>query len=312
MAVAFASAPTLDPQHRAMPGLSDESKDLPPIPSTSMAAAEDGSNRPGLFKRVTTKLRSPTQSWAHSASNPNPLLPVAEDAAEEPASKHKRKFSFRMPSLPAPQAVARPPATLENAWTSPEQREAALRACGLIPAQPKPLRDLHGYRLPLSEQEDHLDREWALLPADGERMTADGESEAERIKEAWLKKNTDAAPPPPAPPARSDSLLTRIRSLSPSPVDAPVQPSSPPKSPPRTRRQSPQPPPPAPAAAPRTHERKESMKPDFSKDPNVARLMQAMQGYKPENYRPPPRRKPTMPNSTQRYESDSDSDAGSN
>lgn len=267
-------------------------KDLPPLPPTS--PGEDPSNRPGLFKRVTTKLRSPSQSWAHahSASSPVVVPPPPEDAPDEPAGKHRRKFSFRMPSLPAPQAVARQPATLENAWTSPEQREAALRASGLVPAQPKPLRDTHGYKLPLSQQEEQLDREWALLPPDSSRMTAEGESEAERIKEAWLKKNAEASAAP-----------------------ASARPQSPPRSPPRARPSPPPPPPQSPPVAappmqiPRSPERKEGMRPEFSKDPNVARLMQAMQGYKPENYRPPPKQKPTMPNSAQRYESDSDSDS---
>ncbi|EKM53119.1 uncharacterized protein PHACADRAFT_259292 [Phanerochaete carnosa HHB-10118-sp] len=261
------------------------SKDLPPLPQAS--PDEDVSNRPGLFKRVTTKLRSPSQSWAHPSSPAHAQSPF-EDIPEEPNQKHKRKFSLRMPSLPAPQTVVKPAATLENSWTSPEKREAALRACGLVPAQPKPLRDAHGYKLPLSEQEERLDRDWALLPPDGSRMTAEGESEAERIKEAWLKRNAEAS----APSAR---------------------PQSPPKTPPRTR-QSP-PPLPAGAAPPQrsasSPERKETMRPEFHRDPNVAKLMQAMQGYKPENYRPPPKRKPTMPNSAQRYESDSDSNTDS-
>ena len=262
MAVSFASKPTSAPQYASMAGLG---KDLPPLPSTT--PGEDPSNRPGLFKRVTTKLRSPSQpTHSHSASSPMVIPSPPEGTPNELADKHKRKFSFRLPSLPAPQTVARQPATLENAWTSPEQREAALRACGLVPAQPKPLRDTHGYKLPLSEQEEQLDRGWALLPPDGSRMTADGESEAERIKEAWLRKNAEASAAP-----------------------ASARPQSPPRTPPRAR-QSPPPPQPPPVAAPpkqvpRSPERKE-IRPEFHKDPEVARLMQAMQGYKPENYRP--------------------------
>ena len=70
--------------------------------------------------------------------------------------------------------------------------------------------------------------------------------------------------------------------------------------------------PPAPAhQPPRRSPEAEPYRPDFHRDPNVARLMQAMQGYKPENYRPLPKRAPTAPAATSRYDADADSDTDS-
>lgn len=248
-------------------------KDLPPVPLGTPQLDDDGQKRPGFIKRVTTKLRTPSQSWVHT----QPGAPPLDGAAEEPPAKHKRKISLRMPTLPGPSATSRH--NMENSWTSPEQREAALRASGLIPSHPRPRRDAHGYKLPLSEQEERLDREWAIIPEDVPH-DADTESEAQRIKEAWMKKNADP---------NASSL--------PQPSPSPPPPASSP--------------PPPPVAAPQREPSRspERARPEFHRDPNVARLMQAMQGYKPENYRPPPKRAPTMPNSNQRYEPDSDSDS---
>ncbi|KIP05723.1 hypothetical protein PHLGIDRAFT_486559 [Phlebiopsis gigantea 11061_1 CR5-6] len=283
--------------------MADVSKDLPSVPLPPIP--DEGQKRPGLVKRITTKLRTPSQSWAHP-SGPPPLEGVPEDAA----AKHRRKISLRMPTLPGPSTTTRN-TNLENAFTSPEQREAALRACGLIPAHPRPGRDTHGYMLPLSEQEERLDHDWAIIPNDAARLSPEGESEAQRIKDAWLKKNHEAqsplsSSPPPRDASRSpDEPWLRRRS---------PRPISPPSSPPREAAPAPPPareaarsqPPASSSLPPRRSPEGEPYRPDFHRDPNVARLMQAMQGYKPENYRPTPK-----PASSSRFDADSDSDADS-
>lgn len=210
--------------------MADVSKDLPSVPLPPIP--DEGQKRPGLVKRITTKLRTPSQSWTHP-SGPPPLEGVPEDAA----AKHRRKISLRMPTLPGPSTTTRN-TNLENAFTSPEQREAALRACGLIPAHPRPGRDTHGYMLPLSEQEERLDHDWAIIPNDAARLSPEGESEAQRIKDAWLKKNHEAqsplsSSPPPRDASRSpDEPWLRRRS---------PRPISPPSSPPREAAPAPPP-----------------------------------------------------------------------
>lgn len=89
-------------------------------------------------------------------------------------------------TLPKP---AGPPVT--DSFTSPEHRQAALRARGLIPPASSQYRDAHGYMIPLSEQEKVLDKKYAK-EVDLQNVTVDeGESEAKRIREAWLRRNRE-------------------------------------------------------------------------------------------------------------------------
>lgn len=266
--------------------MADLAKDLPdvPLPVSPPMGSEDPPKRPGLVKRLTTKLRAPPQPSANGS-------PPLDGAPEDAHAKHKRKISLRMPTLPSTSTVTRS-TNHENAFTSPEQREAALRACGLIPAHPRPGRDTHGYMLPLSEQEERLDRDWAIVPGDAARVSPQGESEAERIKEAWMKKNLEpaAAAPSLAPPPRSQSL-----SPNPRPTKTPSSSSPTPSSTPSSKQ--------SPARGPSP----DRVRPEFQRDPNVARLMQAMQGYKPENYRPTTQKR--APTGRLSVDSDSDTDS---
>ena len=91
-----------------------------------------------------------------------------------------------MPKAPVPAA---PP----NDFTSLEQRNAALRARGLVPAAaatavPRRFRDLNGYMMPLSEQEAEIDRRFTIVVPGDASGDGESESEARRIKEAWLAK----------------------------------------------------------------------------------------------------------------------------
>lgn len=93
-----------------------------------------------------------------------------------------------MPKAPAP-------VTVQNDFTSVEQRQAALRARGLVPASskvPAQFRDADGFMMSLSEQEAEIDRRRAVV-IPGRLSTEDnGESEARKIREAWLVKQTGA------------------------------------------------------------------------------------------------------------------------
>ncbi|KAI0925508.1 hypothetical protein AcV5_008225 [Taiwanofungus camphoratus] len=155
--------PTISSPSKLRKSRDDE---LPPLPGR-------GSTQPGLFKRFTSKLRSPT------TQQDNPAL-------------QKRNTALRLPSLPkAPQ-----PSTLPNSFVSPASREAALRARGLIPADP----------LPLSEQERERDKRCTVLLEEKvvNEQTGDGEeTEAKRIREAWLARNREESPSERGPPVPS-------------------------------------------------------------------------------------------------------------
>lgn len=237
------------PLRQLAPIMSDL-KDLPPVPPIPTDEDVHKIHGPGLFKRLTTKLRTQSQSFT-----PSPNDGAPEDGV--PSHKPRRKLSLRLPPASRKQNA-------DDAWTNPEQRAAALRASGLVPARP---RDEQGFRLPLSEQEARLDTKYSVVPGDVPRAGKEMESEAERIKEAWMRKNTDTADP--ALPRTTPSPPPRVPSRSPPP---PMQPLAPP--PARD----------LPRDAPREAAR--TMRPEFTKDPSVAKLMSAMQGYKPENYRP--------------------------
>ncbi|KAH8100956.1 hypothetical protein BXZ70DRAFT_1007886 [Cristinia sonorae] len=173
----------------------------PPPASGSQPEEQQGAK--GLFKRFT-RLRSP------SGGN-TPSQPVASSSSSpaavtnDPPTK-RRKSVLKLPSLPKPQG----PAPV-NAWTSPELRQAALRERGLIPAVPRVYRDEHGYMLPLSQQEAVIDqRRSVLVPAPGHESDEDVESEAKKIREAWLRKNADESlPPPPEEQVASSSASER-------------------------------------------------------------------------------------------------------
>ncbi|PCH39409.1 hypothetical protein WOLCODRAFT_141256 [Wolfiporia cocos MD-104 SS10] len=180
---------------------------LPPIPTASQPSS-------GLFKRLTTKLRStsaqqttapaPPQQQANGPPSAFPISgPIsftqrarsrsrsrtrrsAHDAADAPQpqppqARHKPTMRLALPKAPAP---------APNAFTSAEQRHAALVARGLAPAAPPKARyrDEDGFMMPLSEQERELDRRYAVLLPSPSSETRDG-SEAQRYKEAWLAKN---------------------------------------------------------------------------------------------------------------------------
>ena len=170
-----------------MPPPTTKDSDLPPLPpEASHQPAPEQHHKTGLLKRFATKFRSPA--------------PDSDDAAPS-TPKNKRKTTLRLPSMPK----AGPP--LANAFTSPEHRQAALRERGLLPSVPHPYKDSHGYMVPLSEQEKYLDDRFAVVPEAGPRSSGDEdeETEAKRIREAWMKKNqeineekpTTSSPPDP-------------------------------------------------------------------------------------------------------------------
>ena len=165
-------------------------KDLPPIPSVDNAETGRASPIPtqgqpeafvttgkshgsGLFRRLTSKLRTPSATARELTGHDGTLTAASPVTSTSNAPQHKRKPT-RTNITPA-----------ENSWLTPEQRIAALRARGLLPSQSQPLCDAQGYRLPLSEQEQQLDRDAAIVP----RQSEERESEAEKIAEAWMKKN---------------------------------------------------------------------------------------------------------------------------
>ncbi|THG99740.1 hypothetical protein EW026_g2664 [Hermanssonia centrifuga] len=157
------------------------SKELPPLPP-SPATADTPPQQHGLIKRLTTKFRSSTATGGPPAPGSPP-----ESHPELVSGKPKRKPTLRMPSLSGPITnKGNQKSNLENSFTSPEQRQAALRARGLLPSQAQPLRDAHGYKLPLSEQEQQLDRQQAVQVP---RTSEEPESEAGKIAEAWMKRN---------------------------------------------------------------------------------------------------------------------------
>ncbi|KAK7690550.1 hypothetical protein QCA50_005648 [Cerrena zonata] len=176
--------------------------DLPPLPPQN-ATPEVHKSGGGIMKKLTTKLRrsSTSQPNPPAASTHNaPPLPSSSKATAEAgpsAPPKKRKTTLKLPSMPSmPKGPA--PAALPNSFTSPEQRQAALRAMGLIPAVPHPYKDSHGYMVPLSEQEKYLDNRFSVV-ADNEPRESDsddGESEAKKIREAWLRKNREAEAEP--------------------------------------------------------------------------------------------------------------------
>lgn len=275
-------------------------KDLPALPSDP--SSEDMQKPPaGVFKRLKSKLRSPSQSWHVPTSqggindecSPDDLNPPSSPKKENP----KRKASMKLLSLPGSTTLSHRRGggpELENAFTSAEQRQAALRAVGLVPANAKPGRDAYGYMLPLSEQEAQLDKHFTLTPGEPSRPSRDEESEAQKIKEAWLRKNTDDWVVVEGE-EHATGANTRARATSRSPVRTQWE-TAEPRWMPEFRAEpkpieQPLPPPPPP---PMTTEQVRARRKD---DPVFAPsgLLAAMQAYRPENYRPPPGRIPPSP-----------------
>ncbi|KAI0781671.1 hypothetical protein BC629DRAFT_1440928 [Irpex lacteus] len=277
-------------------------KDLPPLPPDP-AQEDTHKTHPGVFRRLTSKLRSPSQQWVHVASphEHGDLECVPEEAPSSPKKdKHKRKASGPLLGLSTTTAVHRKVGVeLENAFTSAEQRQAALRAVGLVPANAKPGRDAHGYKAPLSEQEAQLDKYFATAPA---KSPEQQESEAQKIKEAWMRKNTEAGVVDGGSGSGSGS---RAASRSPERV----------RLSPELRWE-----PTVVVEEPKPIEKVE--KPLMTADQVRARrkddpvfapsgLLAAMQAYRPENYRPPPSRKPSGASAMQQRRANPDSDTDS-
>ncbi|KAI0822484.1 hypothetical protein BC628DRAFT_662255 [Trametes gibbosa] len=154
-------------------------------PSRTQPQAPSGSGSNNIFRRFTNKLRSSSThpSSARSASTPAKSPPTA------PVPERKRtglRMPIALPAMPKAPVPAPPP----NDFTSREQRQAALRARGLLPNVPSPYRDANGFMVSLSQQEAELDRRYTVVVDDKE--SSEAESEAKKIREAWLARNRDA------------------------------------------------------------------------------------------------------------------------
>lgn len=156
----------------------------PPLPSTTTQPSKGG-----LLKRFTTKIRPSTANSATSTtSSKHDASPAAASSPQATVSKPKRKGTIMLPSMPRPKA---PVPALANGFTSQQQREAALFARGLVPPR---YRDARGDTVPMSEQEAQMDNRFSVLLEEPRSSdSSDGESEARRIREAWLKRNAEAA-----------------------------------------------------------------------------------------------------------------------
>ena len=122
--------------------------------SSNTVAADRKETASGLFKKLASKLKSPALGQLNATSTTT-----------------KATSSARVKSSPP----------LPSDFTCKEQREAALRARGLIVA---PKKDL-------SEVEQDLDRRYAKTkPVPQEQTTEDGQpSAAEKIMQEWKAKN---------------------------------------------------------------------------------------------------------------------------
>ena len=153
-----------------------------PTRSATMPQPRTPAQQSNIFRRFTSKFRS---------SSPTQAPQVAGEPSPRNGPPQRKHTILRMPAMPKAPA----PANTQNDFTNAEQRQAALRARGLIPASPPPnrrFRDAEGFMMPLSEQEAEIDRRYTVVPG---RLSNDdnGESEATKIREAWLAKQTEAA-----------------------------------------------------------------------------------------------------------------------
>ena len=113
----------------------------------------------GLFKKIASKLKSPAPGQLNTAS-----------------TTAKTTSTIRVKNAPP----------LTNDFTNKEQREAALRARGLIPPS----------RKDLSQQEEDLDRRRPKPnPIPRDQTTEGGQpSAAEKIMQEWKAKNKAGRP----------------------------------------------------------------------------------------------------------------------
>ena len=265
------------------------SKDLPPLPPPEVESTEDQPPKHhGLFKRLTTKLRKPSEPLGHDgAEGPQ------DESQQGSGSRRRHQYSARKHSQTTP--------NLENAWTSPEQRNAALRARGLLPAQAQPFKDSHGFHLPLSEQEQQLDARVAV-EAPVPRQSDERESEAGKIAEAWMKKNLEAGGSATHSPSSRSLEQPQAQGM----ADCRSSRSScaePTRSVASPRAQAA--PPPAKAGTPPSRSYTTPQPAFLEREPQASKLLDAM-----KSYRPPPGRAPAA-SRTRRYPADSDSSSGS-
>ncbi|PIL35370.1 hypothetical protein GSI_02096 [Ganoderma sinense ZZ0214-1] len=161
-----------------------------PQPSATMSPPPQPQPRqPNIFRRITSKLRSSNASRQPPVPRPTRDNAVARDAPQ------RKSTMLRMPPMPK----APVPAAQVNDFTSLEQRQAALRARGLLPATgavPRQFRGGDGFMLPLSEQEAEIDRRFTIVvPGDSSTEDEGAASEAKRIRKAWLSKQAEASTP---------------------------------------------------------------------------------------------------------------------
>ncbi|KZT67939.1 hypothetical protein DAEQUDRAFT_766712 [Daedalea quercina L-15889] len=183
--------------------------DLPPLPTPE---SEASSLTPGIFRRITKRLRPaaspsdpseapptsfqislPTRSRSRSRSRPRGDDSSAANAPQPLVGK-QRKPHVRIPTVPVPKVPA--PAPVPNSFASPENRRAALRARGLVPPPGRGhhqryerYRDAHGEWMPLSEQEKELDRMFAVVVEDRSPSGENDETEAKKFRDAWLARH---------------------------------------------------------------------------------------------------------------------------
>ena len=132
------------------------------------------------MKKLTTKLRRSSTSQPNppaASTHDAPPLPSSSKATPDPSSsanQPKKRKTLKLPTMPALPKASAP--THPNSFTSPEQRQAALRAMGLIPAVPHPYKDSHGYMVPLSEQEKYLDNRFSVVVDEESKVPRESKS----------------------------------------------------------------------------------------------------------------------------------------
>ncbi|TCD72008.1 hypothetical protein EIP91_000140, partial [Steccherinum ochraceum] len=196
------ASPTVAKRSSTLPVISismAKDSELPPLPPEATNSQPDPQQSgKGLFKRFTNRIRSASNS-NNALSQPAASSSRTPAAAAPPGDQVKRKKTMKLPAMPAPPKAHTP--VMVNAFTSPELRQAALRERGLLPAVSRAYRDEHGYMVPLSQQEAEIDKRRSVVMQEPGRSSGeeDPESEAKQIREAWLRKNAEAAAPSPVP-----------------------------------------------------------------------------------------------------------------
>ncbi|EJF64797.1 hypothetical protein DICSQDRAFT_33179, partial [Dichomitus squalens LYAD-421 SS1] len=168
-----------------------------PPPPSAPPQQQQQQQQQNIFRRITSRFRSPhapsqpppQPSAQHPQARPRP--PRNSTTADPPQRKSTLLRVVHMPPMPRAPVPAAPP----NDFTSLEQRQAALRARGLVPAASRRFRDADGYMMPLSEQEAEIDRRFTIVVPGDESGEGESESEATRIREAWLAKQAEGGAP---------------------------------------------------------------------------------------------------------------------